>query len=66
MEIKHLLDAVLGIALGVVLYPVVDSFCASAANNTSNLAAALILPIVPIVYLFIVIVGAASYLKGKQ
>ena len=65
MKVKNLLEAVLGIVLGVILYPLVDSICTSAAENTSNEYAALILPIVPIVYLFIVIGGAGAYLYSS-
>jgi len=67
MDAKHLIEAVVGIFLGLALYPSVDTFAANAAANASaGSAGALLLPIVPVIYLLVVIAGAVAYVGVKR
>ena len=65
MEIKHLIEAVLAILVGLALYPAVSSATDDAVANATGIALTL-LPLVPTIYVIILIAGAAAYIYGKR
>ena len=58
--VKSLIEAMLAVVIGLALYPVVDSATATALVNASGIALAL-LPLVPTMYIIVVIVGVVAY-----
>lgn len=65
MEIKHLIEAVLGILVGLALFPAVSDAATTAAVNQTGAVAAM-LPIVPLIYVVVVLAGAAAYIYSKR
>jgi len=67
MEIRHLIEAVLAILVGLALYPAVQAATTAAVETENASAIALVLlPLVPTVYVIILIAGAAAYVYAKK
>lgn len=60
MQIRSLIEAVLAIFVGLALYPAVQSATDTAIVNATGIAATL-LPLVPTIYVIVVVAGAAAY-----
>ena len=65
MEIKHLIEAVLAILVGLALYPAVDGATTTALVNATGIAASL-LPLIPTIYIVVLVAGAAAYVYAKK
>ena len=65
MEIKHLIEAVLAILVGLALYPAVQTATDDAVANVTGIALTL-LPLVPTIYVVILVAGAAAYVYSKK
>ena len=67
MEIKHLIEAVLAVLIGLALFPAVNG-AAEAALLTDNASAIVLtlIPLVPTIYVIIVVAGAAAYVYSKR
>jgi len=67
MEIRSLIEAVLGVLIGLALYPAVQGATDAAIDNaTAGSVVASLLPLVPTIYIIVVIVGAAAYVYSKK
>jgi hypothetical protein len=60
MKVKHLIEAVIGILIGLALYPAVAAATDDAVGNATGVALTL-LPLIPTIYVIVVIAGAAAY-----
>jgi len=67
MEAKHLIEAVLAVLVGMALFPAVNGAADAAllTDNASDIVLALI-PLIPIIYVVIVVAGAAAYVYSKR
>jgi hypothetical protein len=63
MNTRSLLEAVIGIVIGVTLFPVVQD-TVDAVNATGTTAT--LLDLIPVVYIIIIVAGAAAYLYFKR
>ena len=65
MKVKHLIEAVIGILIGLALYPAVDAATDDAVANATGVALTL-LPLIPTIYVIVVIAGAAAYVYSSN
>jgi len=65
MEIKNLIGAVLAILVGLALYPAVQTATDDAVANATGVALTL-LPLVPTIYVVILVAAAAAYVYSKR
>ena len=65
MEIRHLIEAVLAILVGLALYPAIVAATDAALDGAEGIALTL-LPLVPTIYVIIVVAGAAAYVYAKK
>lgn len=60
MKISTIITSVIGAVVGLAMYPVVQESAATAATNATGFAAAVI-PLVPLFYAIMVLVGTAAF-----
>lgn len=65
MKVSNLIEAVIAILVGLALYPAVDAATDDAVGNASGIALTL-LPLIPTIYVIVVIAGAAAYVYSKR
>lgn len=67
MKISDLIGVVLAILVGLSLFPAVqDATDAAVANATAGSVATTVLPLIPMVYVVILLAGAAAYIYFKR
>lgn len=63
MSPRSLIEAVIGVVIGVSLYPVIDTVITDANVSGTN---GTLLDLVPLIYIIVVIAGAAAYVYVKR
>jgi len=66
MEIKNLIEVALAVLVGLALYPTIEDAATNAALNSTNDIAAAVIPLVPMIYVIILIAGCATYVYSKR
>jgi len=66
MEIKNLIEVALAVLVGLALYPTIEDAATNAAVNSTNDIAAAVIPLVPMIYVIILIAGCATYVYSKR
>jgi hypothetical protein len=64
MEVRTLLEAVIGIVIGVTLFPVVQTAVENVNSSDSTITA--LLGLIPMVYIIVVLAGSAAYVYFKR
>jgi len=63
MKARTLIEALIGIVIGVALYPVVQSTVGNASATGTN---ATLLNLIPLLYIIVIVAGVAAYVYLKS